>query len=385
MPQKINFDQKLPLAWKNIIFLVLTPLATFIALPFYLYHHGVTWLEIVVFFVFYYASGIGITMGYHRLFAHRTYEAHPIIKIPLLIFGALAFENSALKWASDHRHHHLHVDTHSDPYNAKRGFWHSHIGWVLHKEPDGRVYDNVSDLLEDKWVMWQDRYDKWLAAIVGWGIPLLIGFIVGRPFGFFLWGALLRTVFVHHGTFFINSLAHICGHQTYDDRTTARDSWWLALFTFGEGFHNFHHRFQSDFRNGVRWYHWDPSKWLISLLSYLKLTWNLRRSPDHVILANRWEMDLKRLESKLASRSLSQDRWLVIRTDLENTLANLEVTFKAWKESLSQYAQSKRQLSAQAAEEFRQAIETRKRIFREALDRWEAQLNFYSQSVPQIA
>jgi stearoyl-CoA desaturase (delta-9 desaturase) len=126
--------------------------------------------------------------------------------------------------------------------------------------------------------MWQHRHYVTLALAVGLGLPFLVGLCFGRPWGGLIWGGLIRVVVVHHATFLINSAAHTTGRQTHSDATSARDSWWLPIVSFGEGYHNFHHTYPSDYRNGAAWYHWDPTKWAIKALSLSGLTWNLRTS-----------------------------------------------------------------------------------------------------------
>jgi stearoyl-CoA desaturase (Delta-9 desaturase) len=282
---------KKPLYWPNVLFLTLTPLAALVGSIVYTRLYGIHPLEIVLFVVLFFATGLSITGGYHRHFAHVSYKAHPLVRLFYLVFGACALQNSALNWAADHRMHHKHVDTELDPYNAGLGFWSSHIGWIFYQTPEDRPFTNVGDLLRDKWVRWQHRYHWQIATIVGFGGPLLIGAMIGRPLGGVIWGGLVRVVFVHHMTFFINSLAHMSGTQRYSRTDTSRDSWWLAFLTNGEGYHNFHHRFPSDYRNGIAWYQWDPTKWLIWGLHLVKMTDKLHRIPPHLILRARMEVD----------------------------------------------------------------------------------------------
>ena len=232
----------------------------------------------------FFATGLSITGGYHRHFAHISYKAHPAVRLFYLIVGAGAKENSALNWAADHRLHHRYVDTDRDPYNAGQGFWFSHMGWIFYQTPKTRDFTIVGDLLRDRWIRWQHRHHVAIAMIVGFGLPLAIGLAIGRPVGALLWGGVIRVVFVHHMTFFINSLAHMTGTQPYSKTDTSRDSWWLALLTNGEGYHNFHHRFPSDYRNGISWYQWDPTKWLIAGLHVAGMTRKLHRIPAHLIL-----------------------------------------------------------------------------------------------------
>ncbi len=165
----------------------------------------------------------------------------------------------------------------------KRGFLWAHVFWVFYKEAPGATFDNVPDLLKNPRVMWQHRWSRFLGIGVGLGLPTLVGALFGRPFGGLLWGGFLRIVLVHHTTFLINSAAHLWGKRPYSTEVSARDNWFLAFFTHGEGFHNFHHAFPSDFRNGLRWYHWDPNKWTILALKVTGLARNLRRTPGPLI------------------------------------------------------------------------------------------------------
>ncbi len=220
-----------------------------------------------------------LSAGYHRLFSHRSYEAHTALRFFLLIFGAASFQNSAITWAADHRRHHKNTDSEDDPYNALRGFWWSHVGWVLHKTPPAASLYPVPDLEESRLVSWQHRRYPLIGLVVGFLIPTLIGWALGDAWGGLVLAGFLRLIFVYHVTFSVNSLAHLFGRQPYSTRNTARDSLIVALVTMGEGYHNFHHTFPGDYRNGVRAHHFDPSKWGIWLLATVGLARSLRRTP----------------------------------------------------------------------------------------------------------
>jgi stearoyl-CoA desaturase (Delta-9 desaturase) len=221
--------------------------------------------------------GFSITGGYHRLFAHPTYKAIAPLRLFYLLFGAASVQNSALKWSADHRDHHAETDQEDDPYNAKRGFWWSHIGWVFYKKPKSKEVNRVDDLRRDPLIRFQHRYYILIAITFGVLAPFALGFAWGDPIGALLCAGVLRLVVQWHVTFSINSFAHYIGTQPYSRATTARDSWLTALLTLGEGYHNFHHRFQNDYRNGVRWYHFDPTKWFVWALSKVGPTKDLRR------------------------------------------------------------------------------------------------------------
>ena len=283
--------RKHPLHIPNVLSLTLSPLAAILGAMYYIPRYGVLPIEFVSFAVMFLATGLSVTAGYHRHFAHVSYKAHPLLRFFYLVFGACAMQNSTLNWASDHRLHHRYTDTEIDPYNAGQGFFWSHIGWIFYQSREEKQLTNVGDLLRDRWVRWQHRHDVAIALGVGFAVPTLIGACIGRAFGMFLWAGLIRVVVVHHVTFFINSLAHMWGKQPYSRKDSSVDSWWLAFLTNGEGYHNFHHAFPSDYRNGIYWYQWDPTKWFIRGLSFVGMTRKLHRVPPQLISRARMEVE----------------------------------------------------------------------------------------------
>ncbi|RXK56429.1 acyl-CoA desaturase [Oleiharenicola lentus] len=275
--------------WVNSSFLIGTALVTCTVVPLYLWHYGMDAFQVALFFGFFIATGLSITLGYHRLFAHVAFQASWPVRLATLVFGAAAFENCALAWVSDHRRHHKHVDHDDDPYDISKGFWHAHIGWILFKLDPAPPWDNVADLRKDRLVMLQQRFYVPVAVLVGFALPAALGWWhngwIGALGGFLI-GGVARVTAVQHMTFFINSLCHTIGNQPYSNKCSARDSWLMAIFTFGEGYHNYHHEFQHDYRNGVKWWQWDPTKWTIWTLEKLRLVRGLRRvSEDKILLA----------------------------------------------------------------------------------------------------
>lgn len=256
----------------TIVVFAVFSLAALLGAPLFSYFYDYTWLDWTLFGVFYIVTGLGITVGYHRLFSHRSFTCPDWVRLAFLIAGGWAMENSALKWCSDHVRHHAKVDQEEDPYNAKNGFWHSHLLWIFEKS----AYDNdkyTAIFQKDKLVMWQHRY--YLPILIsGFVLPSLIGFLhrgwVGGLSAFLLAGV-ARTFLVLNSTFAINSVCHLWGQQPYNEANTSRDSWWVSLVTFGEGYHNYHHAFPRDYRNGPKWYNFDPSKWLIFTLMVIGL------------------------------------------------------------------------------------------------------------------
>jgi stearoyl-CoA desaturase (delta-9 desaturase) len=270
--------------WVNAIVLTSTPIAAVVLALWYVRSEGFVWTDLVPLVVMYFLTGLAITAGYHRYYAHRTYGCHPIVQALVLLFGAAALQNSALAWVSDHRAHHRHVDQAGDPYNIRRGFLWAHIGWIFFRDAPGTPKPaNVRDLERSRLVRLQARLYVPLALGIGLGVPYAIGLAFDRPWGGMLWGGLVRTVFVHHCTFLINSAAHCAGARPYSTEVSARDNRWLALLSYGEGYHNFHHAFPGDYRNGVAWYDFDPTKWTIRSLAWARLAWGLRRTPAAAI------------------------------------------------------------------------------------------------------
>ena len=290
--------------WTNSSFLIGSALASLTAVPFYLWTCGLDWFQAGLFFGFFCATGLSITVGYHRLFAHLTFRARWPVRLFTLVFGAAAFENSVLEWVSDHRRHHQHTDHDDDPYSVTQGFWHAHMGWILFKLDAEPPRDNVTDLEKDVLVRWQDRFYLPIAIGTGFLLPALLGFLhAGWPgaLGGVLLAGVARVTAVQHMTFCINSLCHTIGRRPYSSRCSARDSWIMALFTFGEGYHNYHHEFQHDYRNGVRWWQWDPTKWTIWTLEKIRLVRGLRRVPHERILLAQLAETRRRLSALLSS------------------------------------------------------------------------------------
>ena len=270
----------------NASFLTGIPILAAIGMVWYSMNYGVSGVELGIFGFMYIACGLSITAGYHRLFSHRTHKAAWPLRLFYALFGAGAFQNSAIKWCSDHRRHHLVTDTDDDPYSVLKGFFWAHIGWVMVAQEEERV-EKVDDLQADPILAFQDRHIFLLGFLVGMVLPGVAGwFFLGGLAGFmggFIWGGLFRVVIVHHATFLINSAAHTWGTQPYSTANTSRDSPFLSLLTYGEGYHNFHHTFQADYRNGHKWHHWDPTKWWIKGFSFIKMTSGLHKIPDKTI------------------------------------------------------------------------------------------------------
>ena len=353
MTQPQSFENA-PINWIPAFVLISTPLAALLIVPYYLWTHSVSWQVWAIFAFFMAWNGLSITVGYHRLWSHRTYQAHPIVKWFLLIGGTLAVQGSVFDWCAGHRLHHRHVDDiYQDPYSAKRGFWFSHIGWMLKNYPSGNYdYKNIPDLKADPVLVAQDKYYALWILLANIGLPALFGWMVGDVAGTLVLAGLLRLVLSHHFTFFINSLCHMFGTRPYTDTNTARDNPILAIFTWGEGYHNYHHFFQYDYRNGVKWWQYDPSKWIIYGLSKIGLTWDLKRVPDVTIQHAQTEMAFKRAEKKVAtfSGNLTSD-FQVIKDRLNSEQQAFKQTIAEWQALKTQAIEMKKNEFAQRIHE----------------------------------
>ncbi|MFN0117084.1 MAG: acyl-CoA desaturase [Elusimicrobiota bacterium] len=384
-----NFLAKIDLI--NASFLVLTPIIAFTGTAYLAFTHSIQWETIVLAIFMAIATGVGITGGYHRLFSHRGYEARSLYKLFMLLFGAAAFENSALHWSSDHRKHHKYVDTNLDPYNIKRGFWFAHMGWVMLRYDGSHQYNNVSDLEEDKLVQWQNRHYVKIGIIVGFVFPTLLASIWGDPLGGFFIAGFLRTVMNHHFTFSINSFAHMIGKRPYSDQNTSRDSWFLALVTYGEGYHNYHHKFPTDYRNGIRAYHWDPTKWIIKTMEKFGQTYNLRQIPNETILRARLKMDEKRLVlalEKVPTLKIKKEFILSTRAKIEQTYVQfryLKTEYKRLKQE--RMAALSHQVDAinERIEKLKIDIEISKKRLQESISEWGQMCSSYGVRGTQFA
>ena len=343
--------------WVRIAFFILTPVIGTVGTAAYTWATGIRWWEPVLFLVLYGLVGVSVTAGYHRLFAHRSYECHPAVQAFYLFFGAMALQNSILAWGSDHRIHHRYVDKDWDPYNIQRGGLWAHILWIFYKGKPDRTFDDVPDLQHNRLVQWQHRYSSWIGIVGGLGLPTLIGWAMGSALGGLLWGGFLRIVVVHHSTFFVNSIAHLYGTRPYTEANSARDNPWVALLTNGEGYHNFHHRFPADFRNGIRWYQWDPSKWWIRGLRAARLARGLRQTPAIVIERARLQTAVGHAESRLATTPSHLQE--AIRQRLDGAHRSLESAARFWAEL--------QEKSRRDWKEYRQHLAEARRRRREAL------------------
>lgn len=349
-------------------------LLTLTATPWYLWRYGCDWFLASLFLFFFVVSGLSITLGYHRLFSHLSFKARWPVRLFTLLFGAAAFENSVLCWAADHRRHHKFTDHDEDPYNITLGFWHAHMGWIIFRTQPDTEFSGVKDLLKDRLVMWQHNNYTAIAGGMGLILPALLGGLwngwVGALGGFIVAG-IARIVFVQQMTFFINSLCHTLGSRPYSTRYTARDSMLMAFLTFGEGYHNFHHTFQHDYRNGVKKWQFDPTKWCIWALHQLGLASDLRRMPDSEILKAEVVEQQRVLAQQMQAKAIhpAQPAAQKLQAAYEcflRALANWEIHHAAYREAASQKMRASRARLAEIRRDFAAA----QQHLREAVRAW---------------
>jgi stearoyl-CoA desaturase (delta-9 desaturase) len=273
------------------------------AIPFVLVHlacfgaiwSGVTWQAVIMGVVLYWARIFAIGAGYHRYFSHRAYATSRVFQFILAVACQSTLQKSVLWWAAKHRHHHLHSDTEFDVHSPRHtGFLYSHMGWIFARRHDSFDMVKVDDLARYPELMWLHRHERWPA----YGLAVLCFLIGGWP-GLFV-GFFCSTVLVFHGTFCINSLAHVSGAKRYVTGDDSRNNWLLAIFTMGEGWHNNHHACQSSVRQGFRWWEYDPTYYILKALSWTGLVWELKSPPEAVV------RNEQRLGSRVIDRAARQ-------------------------------------------------------------------------------
>nr|RNJ64870.1 MAG: acyl-CoA desaturase [Leptolyngbya sp. IPPAS B-1204] len=224
----------------------------------------------VTIFLHWLLGSIGICLGYHRLLTHRSLQVPKALEYVIALIGAAALQGGPIFWVAGHRRHHIYTeDLDKDPYSAKRGFWWSHMGWLLYKRPEFFDYESnrqfAPDLARDGFYRWLDRYFLLLQ------IPLAIGLYLLGAWSFVIYGVFVRTVLLWHSTWLINSASHITGYRTHDSDDNSRNLWWAAILTYGEGWHNNHHAYPNVAKAGWQWWEIDMTWWVILVLQRMGL------------------------------------------------------------------------------------------------------------------
>ncbi len=250
-------------------------------MPFFAIFTGVTWFSVFLCAVLYAARMFFITAGYHRYFSHRTYKLGRVAQFVMALGGTLAWQKGPLWWAAHHRNHHQFSDTDRDMHSPTKGFWWSHIGWILSEKSKTVSFDNIQDLTKFPELRWLDRHFIFPSVILGAVVFLLWG-ASALFIGFFL-----SAVLVSHNTFFINSLAHVFGRRRFATPDASRNNFFLALATFGEGWHNNHHHFMASARQGFFWWELDLTYYVLKALSWINVVRDLHVPPKIVLMKDR--------------------------------------------------------------------------------------------------
>lgn len=267
---------------------IVAPLLGLVAVPFFLWGWGFSWIDLGLLLGMYMLSAIGITVGFHRLFTHHSFETSIALKAFFAALGSMAAQGSLFRWVAFHRRHHQHSDTPDDPHTPHhsgrgvlgvlRGALHAHVGWLFAADPPG-LRDYVKDL--HKSPVLRAAHSMWLVWIVlGFLIPAVLGGLLKMSWlGVWtglIWGGLVRIFLVHHVTWSVNSACHLWGFRPYQCEDESRNNLVFGVLALGEGWHNTHHAFPTSARHGLAWWQIDASYYLIRLMAWVRLAWNVR-------------------------------------------------------------------------------------------------------------
>jgi stearoyl-CoA desaturase (Delta-9 desaturase) len=273
--------------WLNLAG-VLLPFVGFVAAIVLLWNTLVDWRELAVMLIMYVITITGVTLGFHRLLTHRSFQTHKPVEYTLAILGSVAVQGPVISWVADHRKHHAHTDKEGDPHSphghggglrgAIAGLWYAHMGWLFHVSGTSDHARFARDLHEDRGMRFIHRtFGLWVT--VGILLPAAIGYLfeptlAGAAKGA-LWGGLVRIFVLHHVTWSINSVCHFFGTRRFDVEDHSTNVFWLSLLSFGESWHHNHHTFPRSARHGLRWWELDPTAWLIRGMRRTRLAWNV--------------------------------------------------------------------------------------------------------------
>jgi len=323
--------------WFMVFYISAAHLLTLISC-FYIFEYTLkTW---IAFFVLYYLSGVGITGGAHRLWAHRSYKASFPVRFYFMLCNCMANQGSILHWSRDHRVHHKYAETDHDPHDATRGFFYAHVGWLLLKKSNkvkeaGKKLD-FQDLLDDPIVMFQDKLDPWINMFMCFILPTLIGvyFCDQGYWTSYLFLGVARYTFVLNSTWLVNSLAHWIGYKPYDESINPTENSYVSFFALGEGWHNWHHVYPWDYATseyGI-WQRWNPTKLQIDIFALLGLVWDRKRAVDT------WNAAKQRMSSEKVNVNeyLQTAKAVLInqQTELGNILESAKKCFESQQQEL---------------------------------------------------
>jgi stearoyl-CoA desaturase (delta-9 desaturase) len=272
-----------------LIFAIILPAAA--AVVAIIFIETATWVDLSLFLAMFFLTGIGVTVGYHRLFTHRAFETHPWARYSLALMGGLSAQGAPIIWASQHRQHHAFPDEQGDPHSpyldrqpgfrgALKALWHSHYGHIFNQIETVNPRKYVPDLEREPFLRALERYSGWVVA-AGFALPFLAGWLIsGTLMGGLtgmLWGGFVRLFVVTHATGAVNSICHFFGTRRFNLNDESRNVWWLSLFTLGESWHQNHHAFPTSARHGFDWWEIDLSWWFILGMEKVGLVWDVVR------------------------------------------------------------------------------------------------------------
>ena len=287
-PTAVGFGSA-PLAVRlATLVVILVPMLGVVAAPFFVWGWGFGWTDLGLLVGMYVLTALGITVGFHRLFVHRSFETYTWVKFIFAVLGSMAVQGSLFRWVGRHRRHHQHSDTPHDPHTPHhhgtgvlgllKGFWHAHMGWFFEADPPD-LYRYVADLVGSRTLRVADAlFPLWIA--LGIVLPAVLGGVITQSWrGVWtglIWGGLVRVFLVHHVTWSVNSACHLWGLQPYGSKDESRNNFLFGVLALGEGWHNTHHAFPTSARHGLRWWQIDMSYWVIRTLELLRLAWNVK-------------------------------------------------------------------------------------------------------------
>lgn len=270
----IATSEKIPPAWGTIIYMaVIHFIALFALIP-----SNFSWSALGIAFLLYVTTaGVGITLGFHRLVSHRSFQVPKPVEYFLIFCGTLAGQGGPIDWIGLHRIHHQYSDGEFDPHNSLKGFYWSHLGWMLCQNPaNDKIPRYTKDISGDRFY----QFCQYGMIPLQFFLAMLLYYWGGLPF--VIWGIFVRLVVVFHCTWFVNSATHKFGYKSYESQDTSLNCWWVALLTFGEGWHNNHHAFQYSARHGLEWWEIDLTWMMIKTLSFFGLATNIKLPPQKI-------------------------------------------------------------------------------------------------------
>ncbi|MGI9641448.1 MAG: acyl-CoA desaturase [Acidimicrobiia bacterium] len=317
-----------------------TPFLVFHLIPLAAIWTGVSITAVVLCVVLYFGRMFLITAGYHRYFSHRSYRLGRMTQFLMALGGTTAMQKGPLWWAAHHRDHHRYADTDRDVHSPTRGFWWSHVGWILCDKYGPTDESRVKDLAKYPELRWLNRHD-WVGPLA-----LAVGcFAIGGWSGLVI-GFGLSTLLLWHGTFLVNSLAHVVGRRRYATSDTSRNSLVIALLTNGEGWHNNHHHYQASARQSFHWYQWDPSFYVLWLLSKVRIVRDLKTPTPEIksmSLVGAGHFDIGMFQKRW---HVASERLVAFGIHAADTLAErravLEARIDAARHDFDQYLQAQR-------------------------------------------